>query len=78
MSEAIPEDTERNAIRSRRLIHDLRGLVQEAPEGVEAQPLDSACYHWQGGLFLNAILYKKCSCPLKVARFVPFKCSAVP
>jgi hypothetical protein len=49
MSEAIPEDTERNAIRSRRLIHDLRGLVQEAPEGVEAQPLDSACYHWQVG-----------------------------
>ena len=61
MSEAIPEDTERNAIRSRRLIHDLRGLVQEAPEGVEAQPLDSACYHWQVG-FSEDLFYCRANC----------------
>jgi hypothetical protein len=66
MSEAIPEDTERNAIRSRRLIHDLRGLVQEAPEGVEAQPLDSACYHWQAG---SEAITLSCSCSLTSARY---------
>ena len=51
MSEAIPEYAGGNYARSRRLLYDSRSLRQEAPEGVEAQPLDSACYHWQVGLF---------------------------
>eukprot|EP00088_Acartia_fossae_P053547 TRINITY_DN6107_c0_g1_i16.p1 TRINITY_DN6107_c0_g1~~TRINITY_DN6107_c0_g1_i16.p1 ORF type:complete len:394 (-),score=36.60 TRINITY_DN6107_c0_g1_i16:295-1476(-) len=45
MSESIPRDAERNAIRSKRLMHDLSGLQRD--EGVMAKPLDSALYHWQ-------------------------------
>jgi len=45
MSESIPRDAERNAIRYKRLMHDLSGLGRD--EGVMAKPLDSALYHWQ-------------------------------
>ena len=51
MSEAIPtsiRDTPR--MREKRLWHDLRGLNMDAPEGIEAQPLDSCYYHWQASI----------------------------
>ena len=54
MSERLPRDAERNAIRSKRLMHDLSGLGRD--EGVMAKPLDSALYHWQviGILFIRS------------------------
>ena len=33
--------------RDKRLGHDLKGLAQDAPEGIEAKPLDNCYYHWQ-------------------------------
>ena len=47
MSESIPRAEDRNAIRSRRLLHDLTGLGKDSPEGIMAKPLDSCLYHWQ-------------------------------
>lgn len=47
MSESIPRAEERNAIRSRRLLHDLTVLGKDSIEGVMAKPLDPYLYHWQ-------------------------------
>jgi len=47
MSETIPQEVERNAIRSKRLLHDLTVLGKDSLEGVMAVPLDSSLYHWQ-------------------------------
>jgi len=47
MSECIPRNAERNAIRYKRLMHDLTYLARDTLEGVMAKPLDSALYHWQ-------------------------------
>ena len=58
MSERLPRDAERNAIRSKRLMHDLSGLGRD--EGVMAKPLDSALYHWQVNIFVFAQLLSKC------------------
>jgi len=50
MSEVIPNDMDSPPMREKRLGHDLRGLAQDAPEGIEAQPLDSCYYHWQASI----------------------------
>ena len=76
MSEEMPDNTESSPLRDKRLGHDFKCLAQDAPEGVEARPLDRYNYHWQasirgpvgspyeGGLFY---LY------LKVPMLYPFR-----
>jgi ubiquitin-protein ligase len=41
---------ESSPLRDKRLSHDLKGLVQDAPEGIEAKPLDSCYFHWQASI----------------------------
>ena len=50
MSERMPAEVESNQLRDKRLGHDLKGLAQDAPEGIEAKPLDSCFYHWQASI----------------------------
>ena len=50
MSEAMPGDAESSPLRDKRLGHDFKCLAQDAPEGVEARPLDSCNYHWQASI----------------------------
>jgi len=50
MSERMPADVESSPMRDKRLGHDLKGLAQDAPEGIEAKPLDSCYYHWQASI----------------------------
>ena len=50
MSERMPGEVESTPMRDKRLGHDLKGLAQDAPEGIEAKPLDSCYYHWQASI----------------------------
>lgn len=34
--------------RHKRLLLELRSLQQDPPDGINARPLDSSCYYWQG------------------------------
>jgi len=76
MSEVMPADTESSPMRDKRLGHDLKGLAQDAPEGIEAKPLDSCHYHWQasirgpvGSPYEGGIFYLY----LKVPMLYPFR-----
>ena len=48
MSELLPGES--SALRDKRLGHDFKCLAQDAPEGIEAKPLDSCNYHWQASI----------------------------
>ena len=50
MSEILPGDAESSPLRDKRLGHDFKCLAQDAPEGIEAKPLDSCNYHWQAAI----------------------------
>ena len=55
MAELIPDEkdgTLREAmhLREKRLINDLRSLVEDPPPGIRAQPLDASNYHWQASI----------------------------
>jgi len=50
MSERMPAEVESSPLRDKRLGHDLKGLAQDAPEGIEAKPLDNCYYHWQASI----------------------------
>jgi len=50
MSEILPAEVESSPMRDKRLGHDLKGLAQDSPEGIEAKPLDSCYYHWQASI----------------------------
>lgn len=50
MAEVIPADYNSLALREKRLVHDLRLLVEDPPPGIKAQPLDSSNYHWQASV----------------------------
>lgn len=51
--------------RHRRLLLELKSLQQDPPDGINAKPLDTSCFFWQGILdeylrfiFFNSILKK--------------------
>lgn len=76
MSEVMPAEVESSPLRDKRLGHDLKGLAQDAPEGIEAKPLDSCYYHWQasitgpvGSPYEGGIFYLY----LKVPMLYPFR-----
>jgi ubiquitin-conjugating enzyme E2 D/E len=76
MSERMPADLESSPMRDKRLGHDLKGLAQDAPEGIEALPLDSCYYHWQapitgpvGSPYEGGVFYLY----LKVPMLYPFR-----
>ena len=50
MSEVMPGDAESGATRNKRLGHEFKCLAQDAPEGIEAKPLDNCNYHWQASI----------------------------
>jgi len=50
MWEQLPPEVESPSTRDKRLGHDLKGLAQDAPEGIEAKPLDSCFFHWQASI----------------------------
>jgi len=50
MSEIMPGDAESGPIRNKRLGHDFKCLAQDAPEGIQAKPLDTCNYHWQASI----------------------------
>jgi len=50
MSEQMPAEVESSPMRDKRLGHDLKNLAQDAPEGIEAKPLDSCYFHWQASI----------------------------
>ena len=50
MAENIPEDLDSAPLRQKRILHDLRGLHNDASEGITARPLDSSYYHWQASI----------------------------
>jgi len=49
--------------RHRRLLLELKSLQQDPPDGINAKPLDTSCFFWQGILeylrFFFLILFKK-------------------
>jgi len=74
MSELLPGES--SALRDKRLGHDFKCLAQDAPEGIEAKPLDSCNYHWQasirgpvGSPYEGGIFYLY----LKVPMMYPFR-----
>jgi len=76
MSEILPGDAESSPLRDKRLGHDFKCLAQDAPEGIEAKPLDSCNYHWQasirgpvGSPYEGGIFYLY----LKVPMLYPFR-----
>jgi len=76
MSERMPAEVESSPLRDKRLGHDLKGLAQDAPEGIEAKPLDNCYYHWQasitgpvGSPYEGGVFYLY----LKVPMLYPFK-----
>ena len=50
MAEVITGQFESLALREKRLVHDLRILIEDPPPGIRAQPLDSCNYHWQASV----------------------------
>jgi len=50
MWEQLPPQVESSPPRDKRLGHDLKGLAQDAPEGIEAKALDSSYFHWQASI----------------------------
>ena len=76
MSELLPGNAESSPLRDKRLGHDFKCLAQDAPEGIEAKPLDNCNYHWQaairgpvGSPYEGGIFYLY----LKVPMLYPFR-----
>ena len=44
--------------RHRRLLLELKALQQDPPDGINAKPLDSSCFYWQGKTFYKIINFK--------------------
>lgn len=36
--------------RHKRLLLELKSLLQDPPDGINAKPLDSSCYYWQASI----------------------------
>lgn len=55
--------------RHKRLLLELKALQQDPPDGINAKPLDSCCYYWQGKLYCN--IYSRFKLKINTPSFKP-------